>query len=124
MTARAAALAAAAAVAAVATGAVLAGGAGAASAALGSIVVAVFFAAGAGLMTVTARLHPTLTTVLVLGGYAVQVLFLGVVVAALRDASWVSVPAFAVAAVAVMSAWLAGLMWAHVRTVRASRMRL
>jgi ATP synthase protein I len=102
----------------------LAGPPGALGAVLGSLVAAAFFGAGAALMAGTARLDPTLTTIVALGGYVTQVLFLVVVLAVLRDAEWMAVPAFAVSVLAVTAAWLAGLLRGHASAVRSSRLHL
>ena len=75
------------------------------------VIVVIFFAVHLAIAKVADRLDPTMVMVLAMGSYIVKVTFMGlflVLTMKLTEPKFLDRPTFAVMAIAITSAWLAG----------------
>ena len=75
------------------------------------VIVVIFFAVHLAIAKVADRLDPTMVMVLAMGSYIVKVTFMGlflVLTMKLTESKFLDRPTFAVLAIAITSAWLAG----------------
>lgn len=99
----------------VVVGGLVAGRPGAVGAAVAAMVICLSFGGTAWLASVTRRLRPEAVMAVALASYGAKIMILGVVLVLLWDVSWLDPAVFAVTAMVVTAAWLAGTVWEATR---------
>ncbi|AKU17517.1 hypothetical protein [Luteipulveratus mongoliensis] len=88
---------------------------GGGSAALGALLAVVFFAAGLLIMGKIVDDNPMTVMAGALAVYLGQIIFLGIVILFLSDASWIDGPAFGIAVLAIALVWQVAQIAAFMR---------